>query len=72
MSKRFAPKLSSHGFRHSLSHRGNSCDNAIMESSDKARKRKMPIEAKFESRPEARQETILFIEMYDDMKRPHS
>ena len=43
-----------------------------MESFFKTLKRELPLDRKYDTRIEARQEIFKFIELYYDAKRPHS
>lgn len=71
-SRRYAKKLAEHGFAQSFSKKGCPYDNAVMESFYRTLKRELPLDRKFESRLEARQEIFKFIELYYNTKRPHS
>ena len=71
-SRRFAKELESRDYRQSFSKKGCPYDNAVMESFYKTLKQELPLDKKFESRLEARQEIFKFIEMYYNTIRPHS
>ena len=71
-SRRFAKELESCDYRQSFSKKGCPYDNAVMESFYKTLKQELPLDKKFESRLEARQEIFKFIEMYYNTIRPHS
>lgn len=71
-SRRYSEKLAEHGFVQSFSKKGCPYDNAVMESFYRTLKRELPLDRKFETRIEARQEVFKFIELYYNTKRPHS
>lgn len=71
-SNRFCRELEERGFVQSFSKKGCPYDNAVMESFYRTLKRELPLECKYNSRIEARQEIFKFIELYYNTKRPHS
>ena len=72
-SSRFCGELEDRRFVQSFSLKGCSCDNAVMESFSKALKRELPpLDRKYDTRIEARQEIFKFIELYYNTRRPHS
>jgi putative transposase len=71
-SDRFCRELEERGFVQSFSKKGCPYDNAVMESFYRTLKRELPLECKYNSRIEARQEIFKFIELYYNTKRPHS
>lgn len=71
-SSRFCRELENRGFVQSFSRKGCPCDNAVMESFFKTLKRELPLDRKYDTRIEARQETFKFIELYYNTRRPHS
>lgn len=60
------------GFVQSFSRKGCPYDNAVTESFFKTPKRELPVDRKYDTRIEARQEIFKFIKLYYDAKRPHS
>ena len=71
-SDRFCRELEERGFVQSFSKKGCPYDNAVMGSFYETLKRELPLECKYNSRIEARQEIFKFIELYYNTKRPHS
>ena len=71
-SSRFCGELEDRGFVQSFSRKGCPCDNAVMESFFKPLKRELPLDCKYGTRIEARQEIFKFIELYYNTRRPHS
>lgn len=71
-SARFCRELADRGFVQSFSKKGCPYDNAVMESFFRTLKRELPLDRKYESRIEARQEVFKFIELYYNTRRPHS
>lgn len=71
-SDRFCRELKERGFAQSFSKKGCPYDNAVMESFYRTLKRELPLDRKYDSRIEARQEIFKFIELYYNTKRPHS
>ena len=71
-STRFCRELESRGFVQSFSRKGCPYDNAVMESFFKTLKRELPLDRKYDTRIEARQEIFKFIELYYNTRRPHS
>ena len=71
-SRRYSRELEERGFVQSFSKKGCPYDNAVMESFYRTLKRELPLDRKFETRLEARQEIFEFIELYYNTKRPHS
>ena len=71
-SSRFCGELEDRRFVQSFSRKGCPYDNAVMESFSKALKRELPLDRKYDTRIEARQEIFKFIELYYDTRRPHS
>lgn len=71
-SNRFCGELRDRGFVQSFSKKGCPYDNAVMESFFRTLKRELPLDRKYDSRIEARQEIFKFIELYYNTKRPHS
>ena len=71
-SSRFCRELEDRGFVQSFSRKGCPCDNAVMGSFFKTLKRELPLDRKYDTRIEARQETFKFIELYYNTRRPHS
>lgn len=71
-SRRYSRELEERGFAQSFSKKGCPYDNAVMESFYRTLKRELPLDRKFETRLEARQEIFEFIELYYNTKRPHS
>lgn len=71
-SSRFCGELEDRRFVQSFSRKGRPYDNAVMESFSKALKRELPLDRKYDTRIEARQEIFKFIELYYDTRRPHS
>ena len=54
-----------------FSRKGRPYDNAVMESFFKTLKRELPLDRKYDTRIEARQEIFKFIELYYNTRRPH-
>lgn len=71
-SSRFCRELEDRGFVQSFSRKGCPYDNAVMESFFKTLKRELPLDRKYDTRIEARQEIFKFIELYCNTRRPHS
>lgn len=71
-SSRFCGEFEDRGFVQSFSHKGCPYDNAVMESFFKTLKRELPLDRKYDTRIEARQEIFKFIELYYNTRRPHS
>lgn len=73
-SSRFCRELENRGFVQSFSRKGCPCDNAVMESFFKTQKRELPppLDRRYDTRIEARQEIFKFIELYRNTRRPHS
>lgn len=71
-SSRFCRELENRGFVQSFSRKGCPYDNAVMESFFKTLKRELPLDRKYDTRIEARQEIFKFIELYYNTRRPHS
>ena len=71
-SSRFCRELENRGFVQSFSRKGCPYDSAVMESFFKTLKRELPLDRKYDTRIEARQETFKFIELYCNTRRPHS
>ena len=71
-SRRFAKELESRDYIQSFSKKGCPYDNAVMESFYKTLKQELPLDKKYDTRLEARQEIFKFIEMYYNTTRPHS
>ncbi|WP_294375040.1 IS3 family transposase [uncultured Slackia sp.] len=71
-SSRFCRELEDRGFVQSFSRKGCPCDNAVMESFFKTLKRELPLDRKYETRIEARQEIFKFSELHCNTRRPHS
>lgn len=69
---RFCRELENRGFVQSFSRKGRPYDNAVMESFFKTLKRELPLDRKYDTRIEARQEIFKFIELYYNTRRPHS
>ena len=63
-SSRFCRELENRGFTQSFSRKGCPYDNAAMESFFKTLKRELPLDRKYDTRIEARQEIFKFIELY--------
>lgn len=71
-SSRFCRELEDRGFVQSFSRKGCPYDSAVMESFFETLKRELPLDRKYDTRIEARQETFKFIELYYNTRRPHS
>ena len=71
-SNRFCGELENRGFVQSFSHKGRPCGNAVMESFFKTPKRELPLDRKYDTRIEAKQEVFKFIEPYCNIRRQHS
>ena len=71
-SSRFCRELEDRGFVQSFSRKGRPYDNAVMESFFTTPKRELPLDRKHDARIEARQEIFKFIELYYNVRRPHS
>lgn len=71
-SDRFCRELEERGFVQSFSRKGCPYDNAVMESFYRTLKRELPLDRRYDTRKEARQEINKFIELYYNTKRPHS
>ena len=71
-SSRFCRELEDRGFVQSFSRKGRPYDNAVMGSFFKTLKRELPLDRKYDTRIEARQEIFKFIELYYNTRRPHS
>lgn len=71
-SRKFSKDLENRNFVQSFSKKGCPYDNAVMESFYKTLKQELPLDKKYETRLEARQEIFKFIEMYYNTTRPHS
>ena len=65
-------ELENRGFVQSFSRKGCPCDNAVTESFFKTLKRELPLDRKYDTRIEARQEIFKFIEPHRNTRRPHS
>lgn len=63
-SSRFCRELENRGFVQSFSRKGCPYDNAAMESFFKTLERELPLDRKYDTRIEARQEIFKFIELY--------
>lgn len=63
-SSRLCRELENRGFVQSFSRKGCPYDNAVMESFFKTLKRELPLDRKYDTRIEARQEIFKFIELY--------
>ena len=71
-SSRFCRELEGRGLVQSFSRKGCPYDNAVMESFFKTLERELPLDCKYDTRIEARQEIFKFIELYYNTRRPHS
>ena len=71
-SSRFCRELEDRGFVQSFSRKGCPYDNAVMEPFFKTLKSEPPLDRKYETWIEARQEIFKFIELYCNTRRPHS
>lgn len=71
-SSRYQSILRQVGAQSSMSRKGNPYDNAMMESFYKTLKRELINDACFETRAQATQEILKYIETYYNTKRMHS
>ena len=71
-SSRFCRELENRGFVQSFSRKGCPCGNAVTESLFKTLKRELPLDRKYDTRIEVRQEIFKFIELCCNTRRPHS
>lgn len=71
-SKAFEKELLFHGFKHSMSGKGNPYDNAVMESFYRTLKRELIPDYVYDTREQAQMEIFKYIETYYNTKRIHS
>ena len=71
-AKSFQSILLNHGFKQSMSRKGNPYDNAIMESFYRTLKRELVRDAHYDNPEQARLDIFKYIETYYNTKRLHS